>query len=329
MIEIFGKIKYYIDRYKEIFMATGLVISLDSGVYKILSEDNKEILLKARGKLRKTTIDKNSSFNKNTNKLSNKKDIYQVKLSPKVGDLVIYEKSDDTYYLDSILPRKNELIRPDIANVDQILLVFSAKRPDMSYFLLDLFITNLEFYKIRPIIIISKIDLCSDLELEDIRANMLYYQNLGYTVFLNNSKEGVPSALIPLLEGKITVLSGQTGAGKSTFINALIPGFKLETDDISLALNRGKHTTRRVHLYKYFNGLIGDTPGFSKLDLFCGKEELKDTFIEFKKCNCRFRDCKHLENSKDCMVREEVGKSIKESRYNNYIKMYEDLDKRR
>lgn len=308
-------------------MAIGRVISLDSGVYKILSEDNQEILLKARGKLRKVTITKESNFNKNLNKLSNKKDVYQAKLSPKVGDFVYYEKSDDTYYLDNILPRKNELIRPDIANVDQILLIFSAKRPDMSYFLLDLFISNLEYNNIKPIIVISKIDLCSEEELKSIQENMAYYKKIGYNVFLNNSKEGTPDGLIPLLANKITVLSGQTGAGKSTFINALIPGFKLETNDISEALNRGKHTTRRIHLYPYFDGLIGDTPGFSKLELMVKKEKLTSTFVEFRSCNCKFRDCMHLPTTKGCQVREEVGKEIKESRYENYLKMYEGLNR--
>lgn len=306
-------------------MLKGRVISLDSGVYKIIGEDNQEICLKARGKLRNVTITKDSSFNRNLNKHSNKKDVYQTKLSPKVGDLVSYVLKDGTYYLDDIFPRKNDLIRPDIANVDQILLVFSAKRPDMSYYLLDLFISNLEFNHIKPIIIISKIDLCTEEELKDLKEKMSYYQSIGYPVFYNNSKAGVVDGIAKLLENKITVLSGQTGAGKSTFINALIPGFKLETNDISEALNRGKHTTRRIHLYPYFNGLIGDTPGFSKLELFVDRNSLKDTFIDFKNHQCRFRDCLHLENSSGCAVKEETGKSIMRSRYDNYLKMLEGL----
>ena len=307
-------------------MAIGRIISLDSGVYKVLTEDNKEISLKARGNLRRRTLTKDSTFNKSLNKHSKKLDTVQVKLSPKVGDLITYTPSDDISFIDDIMPRKNELIRPDIANVDQILLIFSAKRPDLSYFLLDLFISNLELNNISPLIVISKIDLCTEEELNEIKNQMSYYEQMGYKVFYSNSKVSAPKEIIPELKGKITVLSGQTGAGKSTFINALIPGFKLETNDISEALNRGKHTTRRINLYSYFEGLIGDTPGFSKLDVFSDKESLKDTFIEFRDIKCTFRDCLHTKNSKGCNVCQEAGKTIKLSRYENYLKMLEGLE---
>lgn len=306
-------------------MAIARVISLDSGVYTILSENGETFNLKARGNLRRRTVSKDSTFNKSLNKHSKKLETKQIKLSPKVGDLVLYTLNDGTGFIDDILPRKNSLIRPDIANVDQILLVFSAKRPDISYFLLDLFISNLELNNIEPLIVISKIDLCTEEELNNIKDEMSYYENLGYKVFYSNSKVCAPKEIIPYLSDKITVLSGQTGAGKSTFINALIPGFKLETNDISDALNRGKHTTRRINLYSYFGGLIGDTPGFSKLELFSTKEELKDTFIEFRKCKCAFRDCMHQNNAKGCGVISALGNDIKQRRYDSYIKMLEEL----
>lgn len=309
-------------------MAIGRVISLDSGVYKIIGENGEEILLKARGNLRHKEVSKDSSFNKSTNKHSKKVETKRIKLSPKVGDFIKYELSGDTYFLDDVLPRKNELIRPDIANVDQIMLIFSAKRPDLSYFLLDTFISNLELHNIHPLIVITKIDLLSDEEFEEIKEQMSYYEQIGYPVFYSNSKAGVPQEIKLYLANKVTVLSGQTGAGKSTFINSLIPGFKLETNDISDALNRGKHTTRRSHLYPYFDGLIGDTPGFSKLESFSSKDALRDTFVEFKNCSCIFRDCLHIKGTKGCAVIPEVGKEIKESRYNNYIKMLEGVGKK-
>jgi ribosome biogenesis GTPase len=310
---------------------SGRIINLNAGVYQILDGSNI-IEARARGKFRRMKIDKDSHFNKgNLNPLSNKMDTTIVKISPKVGDIVDYEINDGINYITNIYPRKNELIRPDIANVDQIILVISAKEPDFSTYLLDLFLVNLNTFNILPIIVISKIDKCNELELKNIKDTMSYYEErLKYKVFYVNSKDHTKdlSEIKNLLEGKITVLSGQTGAGKSTFINSLIPGFNLETQEISNALNRGKHTTRQIHLYEYYKGLVGDTPGFSKLDFFVKQENLKDMFIEFDSSNCRFKDCMHLKNSKDCHVREEAGKSILKSRYDNYLKMYEKMNQR-
>ena len=297
----------------------GRIINLNGGVYKVILENGSTVSVKARGKLRYS-----KQYIQNQKSDSKKKTPQMVKLSPKVGDIVTIEND----MISSFEERKNSLIRPDISNVDQILLVFAAKDPDFSFLLLDLFIINIIKNNINPVIVITKKDKLSELELNELKNKLSYYNKLGYETYFVNSLESDGTDLIDkILDNKITILAGQTGAGKSSLINALIPGFNLETQEISYALGRGKHTTREISLYQYKNGFIGDTPGFSKLDML-GIEinELKDLFIEFKDCHCKFSDCNHLENSKGCDVRENVlNGNILKSRYDNYIKLYNEL----
>ena len=300
-------------------MVKGRIINLNGGVYKVLLEDGNIVFLKARGKLRATKVSQ-----VNPKAISNKKEVQTIKLSPKVGDIVTI----DNDMILSFDDRKNELIRPDIANVDQILLVFAAKKPDFSYYLLDLFLTIIKSNNIDSVIVISKVDMLRDDEFEELKNNMKYYERLGYKVLYVDSlkKHGIDE-INEVLKNKITILSGQTGAGKSTLINALIPDFNLQTQEISNALGRGKHTTREINLYPYENGFIGDTPGFSKLDVsLINKNKLKDLFVEFNDYHCQFKDCNHMPNIKGCMVHQAyLDNKILKYRYEDYIKMLKEI----
>ena len=300
-------------------MKKGRIINLNGGVYKVLLDDGTIIDVKARGKFRATKVNE-----VNTKSLSNKKETQVIKVSPKVGDIVTIEND----MIASFEERKNELIRPDVSNVDQILLVTSAKEPDFSFYLLDLFLTIIRYNKIEAIIVVSKVDKLSSDEFDKLKKNMEYYKNLGYKVLYVDSLNRVGiDELKESLKNKFTILSGQTGAGKSTLINAIIPEFNLKTQEISQALGRGKHTTREINLYQYDGGFIGDTPGFSKLELIgIKKENLKDLFFEFHSYQCKFNDCMHQENIKGCAVYNAyLNGDILKTRYESYIKMLKEI----
>ena len=215
-----------------------------------------------------------------------------------------------------MLPRKNVFERPKVSNIDQAFLITSLKLPDFSTNLLDKFISLMEINHVKPIICITKEDLVEKDELDKIKNILNYYENIGYVVVSNTEIDKIKE----LLSNKTSVFTGQTGAGKSTLLNKLNPNWNLETGEVSLALGRGKHTTRVVELFEIANGKVMDTPGFSSLE-FKGntKEDIKNSFIEFSKYPCPFKDCSHT-NEKECVVKKEVlANNILESRYLNYL----------
>ena len=243
-------------------------------------------------------------------------------ISPVVGDYVIINTDDNV--IEDILDRKNILERPVIANVDMAFIVTSTKKPNLDLNLLDKLISVIIFNGIKPVICFTKLDLLNPVEKENIDNLKKYYEMIGIEVVYNTDTAEIKR----LLNNNIVVLAGQTGAGKSSLINLLDESLSIKTDEISEALGRGKHTTRHVELYEISDGYIADTPGFSAIDLKdMNREQLRDTFVEFKDYDCKFRDCMH-NKEKDCGVKDALGnKLILQSRYNNYLLFLEEVEK--
>ena len=240
-------------------------------------------------------------------------------ITPVVGDYVLFSK--EKHLIEEVLERKNVFERPKVSNIDQAFLITSLKLPDFSTNLLDKFISLMEMNHVKPIICITKEDLVEDNELKRIKEILKYYENIGYTVVSNTEIDKIKS----LLADKTSVFTGQTGAGKSTLLNKLNPNWNLETGEVSLALGRGRHTTRVVELFEFCGGKVMDTPGFSSLEFRnYTKEDIKNSFIEFNKYPCPFKDCNHT-NEKECVVKKEVlANNILESRYLNYLNFIGD-----
>ena len=249
---------------------------------------------------------------------------------PLVGDFVTYVPDGENDAIITVVQeRKNELVRPPIANVDQALLVFSVVEPDFSTHLLDRFLAVIESFDIQPIICLTKKDLAAEKELAIVMKIAEYYEGIGYPViktFIDDEK--LPELLKPILQSKTTVLAGQSGVGKSTLLNTVLPALGLKTGVISQALGRGKHTTRHVELLEVAEGLVADTPGFSSLEFdHIEKEQLSRYFIEFDavSSSCKFRGCLHL-NEPKCAVKDQVETGeIMQHRYENYVHFLKEI----
>lgn len=235
-------------------------------------------------------------------------------ITPLVGDFVVID-GENSYILE-IKKRKNEMSRPQIANVDVALVLASVKEPELSLNLLDKELLCITNAGITPIICLSKMDLLLKDEKKSIKEITQYYKKVGYKVLTNRNILAIKRAL----KGKTVVLTGQTGAGKSTLLNKLDKSLDLKTSPISTALGRGVHTTRHVELFKVGKIHIADTPGFSALDLNFPREKLKYLFPEFLDKTCRFDDCEHVREA-HCGVKEAYNEGkILASRYENYLK---------
>lgn len=248
--------------------------------------------------------------------------------SPLVGDYVEYTiEGNNDGTVTAIDTRKNELVRPPISNIDQAILVFSAKEPDFNAHLLDRFLTVIEGYYIEPILVITKIDLLTSYQLDLVKKQASYYESIGYTVIYTfKDEEALADRILPYLADKISVLAGQSGVGKSTLLNTLLPDLHLKTGEISNALGRGKHTTRHVELIEVGEGLLADTPGFSTFEMdHIEKEELGGCFLEMREQPCKYRGCLHLKEP-GCAVKQGVEDNVIAShRYEHYLQFLQEI----
>lgn len=269
-------------------MLIGQVVKVISGFYDVFY-NNKIFRLRASGSLRDN------------------------KINPLVGDYVEFVENG---LLLNVLERKNSLIRPKVANIDQVAIVCSLNEPKFSSLLLDRFLAMIEVQRIKPIIIFTKPDLGNIQPYHD-------YLSQKYDCFLINNKESaLHNDLKKNLENKLTVFTGQTGVGKSTTINNLF-NLDLKTNEISKSLGRGKHTTRVVEIFQIGKFKIIDTPGFGSIQINLSKTQLSKAYFDFNNWSkkCKFNSCLHYKEDY-CFIKKQLDKNILlKSRYDNYIKI--------
>lgn len=285
---------------------TGILIRAVSSFYDVGTDSGQVIRCRARGHLR-----------------------YE-KSDPVPGDQVLYEPDpvhQGSGILTRVLPRRNHLIRPSIANVDQILFIATAARPKTDPFVIDMASVVAAENNCRLILCLNKADLDSADELFQI------YHSCGFHVIRTSAISGTGmDELRSILQGKLSVLTGNSGVGKTSLLNQLLDGVSEKTGDISPKYGRGRHTTRRTELYPLpAGGWLADTPGFSAMEIHMisalGSQELKTCFPDFPQGKCRFQDCLH-DKEPDCAVQEGVHSHIiSTSRYQSYLRMLDEFKK--
>lgn len=288
---------------------TGKIIKGISGFYYVYVEGAGLYECKAKGAFRKQ------------------------KIKPLVGDnveIAVIDEANKLGNVEKILPRKNELIRPAVSNIDMALVIFASAKPDPNFNLLDRFLCMMEYQKVPVTICFNKIDLVDQEKLKEYSG---IYEPAGYNVIFTctKTKEGLGS-IRSLLEGKTTTVAGPSGVGKSSIINCLQSDITMETGTISEKIEKGKHTTRHSEIIPVSHDTyIMDTPGFSSMDVpGFEKEDLWTCYPEFVRHEpyCRFIGCSHI-NEPDCGVKAAVEDGeISPVRYENYKLLYEELKNR-
>lgn len=288
----------------------GKIIKGIAGFYYIYAEDGNVYECKAKGIFRKDNF------------------------KPLVGDnveITVLNEEEKEGSVTSILPRRNSLIRPAVANVDQAFLIFAMENPKPNFLLLDRFLIMMEQHGIPVVICFNKKDVGEKEEMEKLYE---IYTGCGYRVVLSSTYEGEGMDEIhEILKGKTTVVAGPSGVGKSSITNCMQGEVQMETGEISKKLKRGKHTTRHSQVIPVEkNTFLVDTPGFSSLYLTDMKEEeLRDYFPEFVmyEPQCRFQGCMHI-HEPGCAVKEALSEGeISQQRYDNYLALYEELKEKR
>lgn len=291
-------------------MPEGTIMKAISGFYYVKNED-RMIQCRARGIFRKQ------------------------KITPLVGDHVVYEATNPSEgYILSIHERKNELIRPPIANVDQLLLVCSVAEPSLDRRLLDRFLVQAELRGLPSVICLTKCDLATEQTTATIDRLKKVYRDIGYPVLVTSSVNGRGIQDIrDRLSGKISVVTGQSGVGKSSLLNTIDSRLQIDTQTISRSLGRGRHTTRHVELFPVAgSGYAADTPGFSSLDIpDIPAEALARCFPEFDRYrpSCRFSGCTHI-SEPGCSVKAAVEQQrIDRHRYQHYCDFFQEIKQRK
>ena len=303
----------------------GLVIKSTGSWYEVLTDQGKSINCRIKGKFRTLDI-------KTTNPIA-------------VGDRVQIEPEPDqeTGLITTLHPRKNYIIRKSVnlskqaqiiaANLDQAFLIVTLASPRTSMGFIDRFLVTAEAYDIPAKLIFNKLDLFNEEGLEILEEYQAIYENAGYPCYsVSALKETNLDQIRELLKDKVTLVSGHSGVGKSTLINALLPGKELKTGQISDWSDKGKHTTTFAEMFQLpFGGYLIDTPGIRELGVFdIEKQDLGRLFPEIRKLmgNCRFHNCRHI-NEPGCAVLEALDKGeLETSRYDSYLSIYHDNETR-
>lgn len=285
-------------------MKTGIVIKAYSGFYYVRDEEGHLFECKLRGRFKK---DKNNAI---------------------PGDRVQWEDlGNGAGVIEEILPRTTLLTRPAVANVEQVIITFAAKKPALHYKLLDQFLLMAEASELHTVICLNKVD---QVTMEEAQEMLALYREIGYETIYCSAKEKIGlDELREILQDKISVFAGASGVGKSALLNAIQPGLKLATGDLSQKIKRGMHTTRHVELLPLtFGGLVADTPGFSFFEWeFLPSEELPYLFPEMVEHlgGCRFQDCTHSAEP-GCLVKKAVEEGkVHPRRYENYVTILKEI----